>query len=420
METNTRPRQSLAGTWQIAFDPSYEGLKDGWTDLHWPKDRSLPVQVPGIWNLSYPDVEGIGFYRTEFVVPDSWKGKIVLLRFEGVMYRSDVWINGAYVGSHEGGYTPFSFDIRPHIRFGEASVLVVRVAGLSRTRPVDGLLLQQSPVSKLSWYYVYAGIWGDVQIESCPWVACQYIHIDPDLRRERAQLELSLHNYKAECRPVDLHMKVLDPLGEVAFEGQSSLANPPGSASYTFPLHLPRPLAWDCDHPQLYRLEAEVVDEGGEPDRRSTPFGMRDFTVQNGEFYLNSEPLYIRGVLLQPNFPVNLITHLNREMMVREISLVKEAGFNLLRTHIQPAPPGYLDLTDEMGLLVYAENSLAWIKDSPRLLDHGRREVKALIERDRNHPSVVAWGIYNENPRANAINGGMLASYARAPWILRV
>jgi beta-galactosidase/beta-glucuronidase len=73
-------------------------------------------------------------------------------------------------------------------------------------------------------------------------------------------------------------------------------------------------------------------------------------------------------------------------MAEREISLVKEAGFNLLRIHIQPAPPGYLDLTDQMGILVYSETSLAWIRDSPRLMDHGRREVKALIERDRNQP----------------------------------
>jgi hypothetical protein len=101
-------------------------------------------------------------------------------------------------------------------------------------------------------------------------------------------------------------------------------------------------------------------------------------------------------------------------MMVREITLAKEAGFNLIRIHIQPASPGYLDLADEMGILIYAETSLAWIRDSPRLLDHGRREVKALIDRDRNHPSVVFWGIYNENPPATAINGEILARYARS------
>jgi hypothetical protein len=111
---------------------------------------------------------------------------------------------------------------------------------------------------------------------------------------------------------------------------------------------------------------------------------------------------------------VNLITHPDREMMIREITLAKEAGFNLIRTHIQPSPPGYLDLTDQMGMLVYAEACLAWIRNSSRLPDHGRREVQAMIERDRNHPSVVIWGIYNENPQANAINGEALVRFARA------
>lgn len=101
-------------------------------------------------------------------------------------------------------------------------------------------------------------------------------------------------------------------------------------------------------------------------------------------------------------------------MMRREIMLMKEAGFNLIRTHLRPSPPGYLDLTDEVGMLVYAENSLGWIKSGPRLFDHGRREAQAVIERDSNHPSVVLWGLLNENRPANAIMGEELLRWARA------
>jgi hypothetical protein len=102
-------------------------------------------------------------------------------------------------------------------------------------------------------------------------------------------------------------------------------------------------------------------------------------------------------VLLQPNYPVGLIAPTDPGLLEREIVLMKEAGFNLIRVHIRPAVPGYLDLTDKHGMLVYAESSLCWIRDSPRLLDHGRREVTRMIERDRNHPSVVFWGIFNEH-----------------------
>ena len=141
---------------------------------------------------------------------------------------------------------------------------------------------------------------------------------------------------------------------------------------------------------------------------------MRDFTVHAGQFFLNGQPIYIRGVLLQPNFPITLVTHPNREMMVRELTLAKEAGFNLIRTHLLPAAPGFLDLADQMGMLVYSETNLGWIRESPRMLEHGKRETQALIERDYNHPSVVFWGIYNENPPASALYGADLSNWARA------
>jgi hypothetical protein len=157
------------------------------------------------------------------------------------------------------------------------------------------------------------------------------------------------------------------------------------------------------------------LGEGGEiVDRGVTTFGMRDFAVRDGQFFLNDEPVYLRGVLLQPNYPVGLIAPPTREMMVREITLMKDAGFNMIRAHLRPAPPGYLDLTDEMGMLVYAESSLAWIRESPRWLDHASREIRALIERDRNHPSVVTWGIHNENRAASAATSDALIPLVRS------
>ena len=172
-------------------------------------------------------------------------------------------------------------------------------------------------------------------------------------------------------------------------------------------------MPWCCEHPHLYTLRAVLAEGGEERDALETRFGMRDFTVDGGQFYLNGAPIYLRGLLLQPNYPITLIAPPDREMMVRELRLAKEAGFNLIRAHIRPAPPGYLDLTDELGLLVYAEAPMAWIKDSPRLLDHGRREIQALVERDRNHASVVFWGIYNENPSATALSGEDLLRFTR-------
>ena len=411
---DSRASIDLSQGWEIAFDPQNEGIRNGWNRGQWPQERSLPVHVPGIWNIDYPDAEGVGFYRTQFTVPESWRGKCVQIHFEGAIYRCEGWIDGKFVGGHEGGYTQFWFDLTNFIQFGVEHNLVVRVLALSKSGPVDGMVLEQTPLSKQSWYYVYGGLWGKVSLRAVATISCQGAYIEPDLHGERARAEVSIRNTLDECRQVNLTLRVIDPHGELAKELPSRVPAPPGTSCFSYIIPLPRPIPWRYDDPNLYRLEIRLADEERQEDETTIQFGMRDFTTHEGQYFLNGEPVFIRGVLLQPNYPVTLIAHPDRDMMVREITLAKEAGFNLIRVHLQPAPPGFLELADQMGMMVYAETCLAWIRDSPRMLDHGRREVRAMIEQDRNHPSVVFWGIYNENPQASALNSRELVRLALA------
>jgi beta-galactosidase len=410
---NSRTRLELSGSWQLALDPRAEGVRGGWAAGRWPEDRSEQVQVPAIWNVTHPDAEGVGFYRRVFTIPSEWQGKVLRLHFGGVSYRAEVWLNGTYVGSHEGAYTPFEFDVTLLVRVGSENQLVVRVAALSKTTDVDGMVLQQSPASKQSWYYTHGGLWGEVYLEALPVISCRSVMVEPDLDREMVLVEVAAGNGGVESRPVDLHLQISRPDGSLAAEERSRVAVPPGTSRLTYRIPLPRPLLWDCQTPNLYRLRAGVSAGGEEADSQVTPFGVREFTVHSGQFFLNGEPIFVRGVLLQPDYPITVVTPPTREMMVREITLAKEGGFNLIRAHIRPVSPGFLDLTDQVGMLVYAESCLAWIKDSPRLLDHARRELRAMIERDRNHPSVVFWGIHNENRAASALTSEALIRFVR-------
>jgi beta-galactosidase len=411
---HSRARLDLSGPWQLAFDLGGEGIRDGWMAGSWPEARSDRVQVPAIWNITHPDAEGVGFYRKAFTIPADWRGEVLQLRFGGVSYRAEVWLNGVYVGSHEGAYTPFRFDVTSLARAGAENQLVVRVAALCKTEDVDGMVLRESPASKQSWYYTHGGLWGAVYLEALPRTHCQSVVVEPDLYREMVLVEVAAGNGYVESRPVDLHLQIARPDGSLAAEECSHVVVPPGTPHFTYRIPLPRPQLWSCQEPNLYQLRVGVGERGEQVDSRVIPFGVREFTVQDGQFFLNGEPIFLRGVLLQPNYPVTLVTPPTREMMVREITLAKEGGFNLIRAHIRPTPPGYLDLTDRMGMLVYAESCLAWIKDSPRLLDHGRREIRALIQRDRNHPSVVFWGIHNENRAASALISEPLIRFVRA------
>jgi hypothetical protein len=412
--TGLRERLDLAGGWQLAFDPDGQGARAGWPPGRWPEARAERVQVPAIWNVTHPDADGIGYYRRTFAVPVGWAGRVVRLNVGGASYRLEAWVNGRFVGSHEGSYTPCRFEVTGAIRPGEENELVLRVTSLSRTRAVDGMVLREMPAAKQSWYYAYGGLWGEVALEAVSPLRCESIAVEPDLRLETAHVEVAVANAGAESRVVDLALTVVGPGGDIAAEVTQSVAVPPGMPRYFFSLPIPRPAPWSCAQPNLYRVRAALVEGGSAIDELTATFGMRDFTVNGGRFLLNGEQVFLRGALLQPNYPVGLVAPLDPTLIEREVLLAKEAGFNLIRVHLRPAAPGLLDLTDRLGMLVYAETSLAWLQDTPRLLDHGRREVTALIERDRNHPSVVFWGIFNEHRAPAARYADALVRTARA------
>ncbi|MEP7357953.1 MAG: sugar-binding domain-containing protein, partial [Anaerolineales bacterium] len=98
---DTRASLSLAGEWALAFDPAETGLARGWAAGHYPASQARPVQVPGIWDLTYPNQRGVGYYRRTFQLPADWSGKAVLLQFGGASYRTEAWLNGRFAGSHE-------------------------------------------------------------------------------------------------------------------------------------------------------------------------------------------------------------------------------------------------------------------------------------------------------------------------------
>jgi len=419
--TTNRARINLAGSWALVFDHDGQGVNSGWGGSHYPNDLAETVTVPEIWNITYPGTDGIGFYQTRFTLPANWQDKSVEIVFEGVSYLTTVWVNGKYVGSHEGAYTPFRFDITTCLRAFEENELVVRVSSLSQTRAVDGIELKKAPAAKQSWNYTFGGIWGNVYLEALPKLACHSVKLTPDLQQQLVHIDLTLQNALPVAHQADVELTVISNSNE-QIAGQTSRVNiPPGTSLFTFHVSIPSPQRWTCQNPVLYRLKTEVFDPAtNDMDIQETSFGIREFTMREGQFFLNGEPIYLRGVLLQPDYPITLTTPPDKGMMEKEIRLVKEAGFNLIRTHLRPAAPGFLDLADEMGILVYAETSLGWIRDSPRMMEHGLRETEALIDRDYNHPSIVFWGIYNENPPAASFNGQALSSFARSLDTTRV
>lgn len=413
--SSNREKICLDGEWAFVFDQTGEGVDLGWNGVEYPDNQAECMTVPGIWNLTHPGVDGVGFYKTQFNLPTNWQDKKVELAFEGVSYLTAVWVNGEFVGSHEGAFSPFRFDITSHLRWNESNQLVVRAASLSKDRAVDGIILKQAPAAKQAWTYTCGGIWGEVHLEALPRLAIRTVKVTPDLPGQKIILDLQVQNTHPVSQQAELKLVVSTKTDQVVAEQPNPVYLPPGISQLHYLIPIPSPQLWTCQDPVLYQLRCAVSDPtSGSVDVQETHFGMREFTVKDGQFFLNDEPIFLRGTLLQPDYPATLIPPPSKEMIGRDIRLVKEAGFNLLRIHLRPAIQELLDLADELGVLVYAESCLGWIRESPRMMGHGLREIETLIDRDYNHPSVVFWGIYNENPPAATYNGRELASYARS------
>ena len=376
----------LNGEWRLVLDPKDVGVDERWFDAKDVPD-AITVRVPSVWDLWAPDYDGVGWYFRDFDVEPDFKADVIELHFEAVDYYAEVWLNGSRLGGHEGGYTPFTVDATEALRPG-ANRLVVRVIDPHGPEGYGDFRPKEIPSAKEEGYFSFAGIWGDVHLIAKPAAHIKDVFIEPDVRRNRvaATVETS--------QPGTVRL---------AIEGTDFEAGgEPGRLRLDFPdFEL-----WAPDHPTLYSLRCELIRDGEIVDATTTRFGMREFTVKDNRFFLNNHPIFIKGVLHQPDYPRSLAAPESEELARKELELAKAAGFNLVRLHIKTAPRITLDLADEIGLLLYEEPPIGWIKKSRWMKERCEREVREMILRDRNHPSVVIWGMLNESGNAGYETGG--------------
>ena len=389
---------SLNGTWDIRFDPSNTGTQEGWATSKWP-DISRTITVPSTWNLIEPEYEGVAYYRRGFTLSSEEREKIVRLRFGAVNYFAEVWVNGIPVGTHEGGYTPFECDITGAVRFGEENTVTVRVIDPPNDgsgREIDGLRHMEIPSGKESWYVNFSGIWQDVELIFTERFYIEDVFVVSDLRRKMVRARVFLHSDANSSGIVSFRVTDLDGSAELAQQARPVCLD---KGFNTISLDIPMPdfRPWTIEYPALYLLSAQVRMKGFDSDTVTIRFGMRNFEMRNNTFQLNGERIVLRGLLHQQQYPKNLAYPESKEEARRIVRTLKEGGWNLIRVHIRPATPEFLDVCDEEGMLVFEEPAIGWIVDSEKLRERALTEVRDMVCRDRNHPSIVMWGILNES-----------------------
>ena len=377
---STRKQLSLDGEWALALDPDDQGKAREWMAGN-PPPEAMAVTVPSVWDRWAPDHDGPGWYFRTFVAEDAWQGLHATLHFEAADYYAEVWLNGTRLGEHEGSFSAFSFDASAALLPGE-NRLAVRIVdpfgenGFGLMRP------EEIPASKKNTYWSYAGLWGGVWLEGKQPRHIRDVFIVPDVRRKLITVTVETEG---------------DGTVHAHIEGTEHRAD--GKAG-KFVIDFPEGEPWSPESPTLYTLRCDFLQEDGALDSVCVRFGMREFTVKDQRFHLNGRPLFVRGVLLQPDYPRGLAAPDDPALLRAELVRAKEAGFNLVRIHLRPPLRETLDLADELGLLVYAEPAIGWIRRSEAMRERCMQSVRDMVLQHRNHPSLVIWGMLNETGNA--------------------
>ena len=350
----------------------------------------FPVEsaLSGIMDKNYSSNRNATFmYRRTFSLPDSFKGKNVLLHFGAVDWRCYVYVNGELAGTHDGGSVPFFFDITSLLKEGTEQELQVAVWDPTNGGQPNG---KQSVSPSGIWYTPNSGIWQTVWLEPVnPTHILSYEPI-PDIDNSTVSIKVKT------SAPCDVTLTVKD--------GDNIIAEQTGNSEETFTLSIPSAKLWSPDEPNLYNLDIAVKGQGNEADKVSGYFGMRKFSrgMVDGHpaVLLNNKPLYMYGPLDQGWWPDGLLTPPSYEAMIYDLQVMKDFGMNMVRKHIKLENDLWFDWCDKNGLVVWQDMPSGCGSGLVGTLEYNMqnfyRENEALIEATRHHPCIGAWVVWNE------------------------
>ncbi|MGB0372193.1 MAG: glycoside hydrolase family 2 protein [Opitutales bacterium] len=386
---------SLDGSWEIVFDRSNVGRTRRWTSRSvFETLERRSIQVPSSWEEVEQDYEGVAFYGKRFKLRADWKDRVVRLQFDAVNYIAEVWLNDHCVGRHEGGYGPFEFRVDDLLDFEGDNFLSLRVLGpiIESDQVIDGLGRNDAPHWRGA---ITGGVWQSVRLVSSGPVLIEDAFVIPQVIDSSVVLDISLENTGTQSREESLRV-LISREGETAIEHFETLQLIPGANSSRLHLHIPGAHLWSPNEPNLYTLELYL----GTSDQFVDRFGMRELTMRENRFELNGSPVYIKAAFFEGLYPHKLAAPESREVAEKEIRLAKEAGFNMIRPWRKDPPPMWLDLCDEIGVMVVGgfpiECMNLWPTVTPHLQDRIEQTIRSGISRDRNRACIVQWELFNE------------------------
>jgi len=384
LTTTLRPRLELDGPWQFEF-VSEDGERQAMPD----------ILVPSVWQAQYAELRhafGTGIHRRCIAVPPGWAGSAVYLCVGAANYRTEVLTDGVPVGTHDGGYLPFAFDLGDRLTPGTEAQLTLRVTLPSQRPRAEGEpSFADIPHGKQSWYGPLGGVWQSIWLEARPQRHIRDLRLGTDSEGTcRARLALGGPTSSAgrEC----VRLTVRDHDDRVAAQSEHVAHGSQVDLGAT----VDAPDLWSPDHPVLYHVSVELLRDGTVVDEMHRMTGFRSIAAHGGELRLNGKPFVLRGALDQDYYLDSLCTPPSEEFLEDQLRKAKALGFNCLRCHIKAPDPRYLEVADRLGMLLWCEMP-NWGQWSPEAAERGLATLAGMIARDDHHPSIMAWTIVNED-----------------------
>ncbi|MDQ0060270.1 glycoside hydrolase family 2 protein [Paenibacillus harenae] len=390
---------NLNGEWDFRFDDNNIGEHEQWFKSF---AGNMKIQVPYVYETK---ASGIGealfhphvWYQRSFKVPAEHRQKRILLHFQAVDYVAKVWVNGHFVGRHEGGYAAFSFDITQyaHSDAGADNQIVVKVEDSNDcTQPRGKQRWRENNFG--CWYVQTTGIWQTVWLEYVSEQHLQSVKITPDLDTNSVRFDYRV-NEGADRADLRLTTTIrMD--GGVVKETSMAVDRSHLTASVELISETRewKVEAWRPEHPRLYEVEFVLSRSDTIVDEVQSYFGLRKVSIQKGKVLLNNTPIYQRLILDQGYWTDSHLTPPSEEAIIEDIDKILAMGYNGVRKHQKIEDPRFLYWCDVKGLLVWSEMAATY-EFNDQAVERFTKEWMEIVQQQYNHPCIITWVPFNES-----------------------
>ena len=377
------------------------------------------INVPANWYLEGRDISGIAWYKKHFTVPVIFNTKRFSLNFGGVDYTADVWLNGHYIGFHEGYFQPFDFDVTEAILLGQDNVLTVKVnSPLEKTgkdwslhkRLIKGIFSHHDTRPGGAWSNRgqeknTGGIWSTVDLEIHDIARISDVKVSPqlDIKQNQAtalvEMSVDLKQESSLSSHVRLTLKPHNFHSPDIIIKQEKVALSSGTNKISISIDVNNPKLWwpwDQGDANLYRLEISLLSADKAIDTTETTFGFRDIHYDTDKkiWVINGKRTFLRGT----NYiATQWLSEMTPQRFGRDVSLMKDANINAVRVHAHITADEFYRQCDEAGMLVWQDFPLQWgYTDDPSFHTEAQKQAKEMVDVLYNHPSIFAWSLINE------------------------